>query len=118
MLLPGEEDTSICIKVISKQCAVHLTFRNMSVKSAVIINSDSSETKNFTVDESYLADFVETANKRSFSFVKTVLNNSCTVYYLVAKPAPPLKTEQIPPEIRKKSIESKYNGIIETPYKY
>jgi hypothetical protein len=90
-------------------------FRSLPVISEVIINPDLSMIITTPINEQYLVDFMEMTKRGLFSFDKTILNNfSESHYHLVAKPANPLKTDQLPFEIKEALFRSQYHGSIDT----
>ena len=90
-------------------------FRSLPLRSEVTINPDLDKIIPTRINETYLSDFIEMAQKGLFSFDKTVLNNFSDLHYhLVAKPVNPLKFDHLPLEIKKALAESKFNGDIET----
>lgn len=89
-------------------------FRGLPITSEVVINPELNKVIANIVDERYLADFVSLTQKGLFSFDKTVLNSFLeSQYHLVAKPVSPLKFSQLPSEIRRILVMTKYDGNIE-----
>lgn len=90
-----------------------LYFKNLPEKYGVIINPSLDKIITDGVDERYLKSFVQMAKKGLFSFDRTVLNSFTDPnYHLVAKPVSPLKTDELPSEIVKILMETRYSGNI------
>jgi hypothetical protein len=90
-------------------------FRNLPRISEAIINPNLNKiNKTSLIDNRYLEDFVDMAEKGLFTYDKTILNDfSNSGHHLITMPANPLKFDQLPIEIRDILIETKHIGSID-----
>jgi len=91
-----------------------LYFRGLPQRCTVIVNPNLHRIiPTRTIDDRYLSDFVKMAHKGLYSFDKTILNSFLDPnYHLVAKPSRPLKISDLPPEVVKILMETRYKGNI------
>lgn len=88
-------------------------FASLSTSSNIVINPNLNNIISSVVDERYLADFINMAEKGLFTFDRSVFSSfSNSKYHLVAKPTIPLKFADLPSEIQTILLQTKLNGEI------
>jgi hypothetical protein len=90
-------------------------FRGLPIKNGIIINSELGKVLNHDVNDEYLNDFKYMGERGLYTFDKTILNNFLERnYHLVTKPINPLKINELPSEIQKILMQTKYNGDLDS----
>jgi len=93
-------------------------FDDLPYESDVIVNPNLRNIIKSKVTEEYLGNYDNMGRKGLFAFDKTKVNSFTDPnYHLVISPVVPLTIHDLPEEIAKILLETKYDGPIETHFK-